>query len=358
VRTKRNRDGALNQLLRQQARAAAEGDAAGPCLDAETLAAWADGGLKGYGQAMAEAHLAVCARCQETLATLTRLSPSPEAPTPERWWAPHLNVRWLAPFAAGALAVLVWIAMPSDRDPNPRSPQATPAPAPTASGGRPPATENRQNKNQEAAANRKALQAPSDEKVSEDSSKEETTAPPRDESDLTKQVGNEDALGRLDDASAARDAAQAQPAAVPPAQAAASPAEELGTAKAASMARQTLSVREVASSDPSVRWRVGPAGSVQHSGDNGATWERLPSEVTTDLLGAASPAPTVCWVVGRAGTVLLTTDGRRFQRLPFPASADLVSVRATDARSATVVGTDGRTFTTADGGATWAMNPR
>jgi photosystem II stability/assembly factor-like uncharacterized protein len=63
-------------------------------------------------------------------------------------------------------------------------------------------------------------------------------------------------------------------------------------------------------------------------------------------------------VVGRAGTVLLTTDGRRFRRIPFPASADLVSVRATDARSATVVGTDGRTFTTADGGATWAMSPR
>jgi photosystem II stability/assembly factor-like uncharacterized protein len=97
---------------------------------------------------------------------------------------------------------------------------------------------------------------------------------------------------------------------------------------------------------------------VQHSRDGGATWETLPSAVTTDLLGVASPSPTVCWVVGRAGTVLLTTDGRRFQRIPFPASADLVSVRATDARSATVVGSDGRMFTTADGGATWEMNPR
>jgi hypothetical protein len=306
---------------------------------------------------MAEAHLAACARCQATLATLIRLSPSPDAPVPERWWAPYLNVRWLAPFAAGALAVLVWIAMPSDRGPSPRPPEATPAPARTAPAGRPSATENRQNKDQEAAANRKTLQAPSDEKVSADSSKEETTAT-RNERALAKQVGNEDALGRLDDTSAARAAAPAQPAASLPAQAAASPAEERGAAKAASMARQRLAVREVASPDPSVRWRVGSAGSVQHSGDNGATWETLPSEVTTDLLGAASPSPTVCWVVGRAGTVLLTTDGRRFQRIPFPASADLVSVRAADARSATVVGTDGRTFTTADGGATWEMNPR
>ena len=40
MRTKRDRDGALDQLLRQQAQTAAEGDAAGPCLDAETLSAW------------------------------------------------------------------------------------------------------------------------------------------------------------------------------------------------------------------------------------------------------------------------------------------------------------------------------
>jgi hypothetical protein len=360
VRTKRDRDAALDQLLRQQAHTAAEGDAAGPCLDAETLSAWADGGLKGYGLAMAEAHLAVCARCQATLAALTRLSPSPEVPSPERWWAPQLNVRWLAPFAAGALAVLVWIAMPSDRSPSPRSPQATPAPARTAPDGQPPATEGRQNREQEAtavAANRKALRAPSDAKVSADSAKEEADTATRDERTLAKQASNED-VGRLDATAAARDEAPKQPAAAPPAQAAATPTSELETAKVASLARQRVGAREVASSDPSVRWRVGPAGSVQHSADSGATWETLPSEVTTDLLGAASPSPTVCWVVGRAGTILLTTDGRRFQRIPFPASADLVAVRATDARSATVVGTDGRTFTTADGGATWAMNPR
>jgi hypothetical protein len=355
VRTERDRDGALDQLLRQQAQTSSEGDAAGPCLDAETLSAWADGGLKGYGLAMAEAHLAACARCQATLATLTRLSPSPEAPTRERWWAPHLNVRWLAPFAAGALAVLVWIAMPSVRNPSP--PQATPAR--TAPDGQPPATEGRQKREQEAkavAANRKALRAPSDEKGSADSAKKEADTATSLERALAKQAGNED-VGRLDATAAARDEAP-KPAAAPPAQAAATPTSELETAKVASLARQRFVAREVASSDPSVRWRVGPAGSVQHSADNGATWETLASEVTTDLLGAASPSPTVCWVVGRAGTILLTTDGRRFQRIPFPASADLVSVRATDARSAIVVSSDGWTFTTADGGATWAMNPR
>jgi hypothetical protein len=359
VRTKRDRDGALDQLLRQQAQTAADGDAAGPCLDAETLSAWAEGGLKGYGQAMAEDHLAACARCQATLATLTRLSPPPEAPAPERWWELFLSVRWLAPFAAGALAVLVWIAMPSDRSTNPGSPQPTPPPARTAPGGQPQATESGENREQEAAAlaaNQKTLRAPVDKKVSADSAKEETKPAPRDERALAKQAGNED-VGRLDATAAARDEAP-KPAAAPPAQAAATRTSELETAKVASLARQRFVAREVASSDPSVRWRVGPVGSVQHSADSGATWETLPSEVTTDLLGAASPSPTVCWVVGRAGTILLTTDGRRFQRIPFPASADLVAVRATDARSATVVGSDGRMFTTADGGATWEMNPR
>jgi hypothetical protein len=360
VSTKRDRDGALDQLLRHQARAAAEGDAPGPCLDAETLAAWADGGLKGYGQAMAEAHLAACARCQATLATLTRLSPPPEAQTPERWWEPLLNVRWLAPFAAGALAVLVWIAMPVDRDSSPRSPQATPARAPASPSEQRRATENQEKRAAATTPESKASSTPPVDEGSTNRAKEESdlSASARDERALAKR-GNEDLASRLDETSVSRDASPAQPAALPSAPATAAPAGELGAAaKVASMARQIVGGREAASPDQSMRWRVGPAGSIQHSGDNGATWETLPPEVTTDLLGAASPSPTVCWVVGRGGTVLLTTDGRRFRRIPFPASPDLVSVRATDARAATVVSSDGRTFATADGGATWVMNPR
>jgi photosystem II stability/assembly factor-like uncharacterized protein len=58
-------------------------------------------------------------------------------------------------------------------------------------------------------------------------------------------------------------------------------------------------------------------------------------------------------VAGRAGVVLLSTDGRRFSRVPFPETMDLSAVRATDARSASVSTTDGRTFSTIDGGVTW-----
>jgi photosystem II stability/assembly factor-like uncharacterized protein len=61
----------------------------------------------------------------------------------------------------------------------------------------------------------------------------------------------------------------------------------------------------------------------------------------------------VCWLVGRSGAVLVTTDGTRFSRVSAPAPADFVSVSATDARNATVATADGRRFRTTDQGATW-----
>ena len=65
------------------------------------------------------------------------------------------------------------------------------------------------------------------------------------------------------------------------------------------------------------------------------------------------PSASVCWLVGRAGTVLRTTDGRRFQRVPFPEPVDLTSVASASDRAATVTASDGRVFRTADGGVTW-----
>jgi photosystem II stability/assembly factor-like uncharacterized protein len=61
----------------------------------------------------------------------------------------------------------------------------------------------------------------------------------------------------------------------------------------------------------------------------------------------------VCWLVGRAGLVLLTTDGVRFERVKFPETSDLSAIRATNARQASITTADGRVFVTADGGATW-----
>jgi hypothetical protein len=52
--------------------------------------------------------------------------------------------------------------------------------------------------------------------------------------------------------------------------------------------------------------------------------------------------------------VIRSVDGERWERLPFQLSIDLVGVRATDARSAIVSTRDGRRFETLDGGATWS----
>ena len=109
----------------------------------------------------------------------------------------------------------------------------------------------------------------------------------------------------------------------------------------------------IASPGTAFRWRIGPAGSVEFSTDAGATWESRPTGVEADLTAGAAPGGTVCWVVGRGGTVLLTTDGRQFRRLMFPVAADLAAVQAIDARSATVTAADGRRFRTIDAGATW-----
>jgi photosystem II stability/assembly factor-like uncharacterized protein len=114
---------------------------------------------------------------------------------------------------------------------------------------------------------------------------------------------------------------------------------------------------EIASPDPSFRWRLGAAGVVEHSADGGSTWEVLPTGVVADLTAGMSPSPSVCWLVGRAGTVLLSIDGRRWQRVTFPEATDLVAVQARDARTATVTTADGRTFRTADGGASWDRRP-
>src|SRR6185436_5741143 len=109
----------------------------------------------------------------------------------------------------------------------------------------------------------------------------------------------------------------------------------------------------IVSSNPASRWRILANGGVQHSTDSGATWEVQSTGVTVMLTAGASPAPSICWLVGPQGIVLLSTDGRSWRRIAFPESADLTSVRATDDKSATVNTADGRAFSTTDGGQTW-----
>ncbi len=123
--------------------------------------------------------------------------------------------------------------------------------------------------------------------------------------------------------------------------------------KQAMVLAKSVSAVTIAAPGNAVQWRIGAAGIVEHSADNGATWTLQTSGVITDLLAGSAPSDQVCWVVGRGGTILRTTDGgSHWVKVRPPVVDDFASVLAVDARQATVSPAQG-TYQTMDGGATW-----
>jgi photosystem II stability/assembly factor-like uncharacterized protein len=112
-------------------------------------------------------------------------------------------------------------------------------------------------------------------------------------------------------------------------------------------------MRVITSTNPLNRWRILPGGDVERSTDGGSTWLHQQTGAMTALTAGASPSPSVCWLVGLRGIVLLSADGSTWRRVAFSDAIDLVAVRATDDKTATVTAADGRSFETTDGGATW-----
>jgi len=125
-------------------------------------------------------------------------------------------------------------------------------------------------------------------------------------------------------------------------------------------------VPDIRSPQSDYRWRIVPPSGIQRSVDGGVTWSVVDPVPAKDAAGqrgvsqmvltsGSSPSRDVCWIVGRAGIVLLTVDGATWQRRPIPEAVDLSAVRAVDARTATVTTLSGRQFATSDGGATWVL---
>ena len=369
----------LNRAFRTTAAAAADESH----LDAEAAAAWMDRRLDAGAAQSIEAHLAACAECQALVATLARISPAPEEEAAAgaggwSWW----RRPWLVPAAAAAaLAIVVWVSQAQRPAPAPqpestqtrveeksphlleaeefeRTPKARSFQdqAGTAPGGaaQPPGRPSEQRRvastpvaaDQELQAVAAAQPAP--------------TAADRAANEATGRAAEQPAL----DAPASTKAtvggatpAPAPPAAAPPA----ATRQESSASAAPRVFRETARVAGnlraadllVVAADGTSRWRR--AGmSIEFAA--GATAPFAAATLPLDagvLTAGSSPAGTVCWLVGRAGAVLTTTDGLRFARVNPPAAIDLVSVAATDARSATVTAIDGRRFHTADQGATW-----
>ncbi len=121
------------------------------------------------------------------------------------------------------------------------------------------------------------------------------------------------------------------------------------------------------SPDGHTAWRFGRGGLIERSTNASAAtadqiWTREKSPLQMDLLAGSALSPTVCWIVGRAGAILRTTDGVTWQVIPTPPSAardgalpDFVSVTATGVDTATITTADGRTYHLTDGGRTWQM---
>jgi hypothetical protein len=325
-------------------------------LDAETVAAWMDGGLDATSLAAAEAHASNCDRCQALLATVAKTIPERETKS-----VFHLWKWWLAPIAATAAAVTLWIVVPQDPmrpasvAPDTELAQKASEPAPSAQSVPPPAAVAEapakpvspapadarfagSRRNVPASRSDEAKAVESGAKLADAQANTPERTPPRD-----RQEKREANLERAA-------AAPAEPSsALPSAPAAAAADNTLGAV--AQLRKQTSRV-EFVSPDPRFRWRV-TGNTIEHTQDGGRDWIPVRLTVNELVTAGSAPAPLVCWVVGRRGLVLLATDGTNFTPLPFPERVDLTSITAADARRATVTTADGRTFHTENSGRNW-----
>ena len=352
------------------------------CLDAETVAAWIDGGLDAASVAAAEAHASTCERCQALLATVIKTLPTeqPLAPGHEARGTASFWRWWLAPLAATAAAVTIWMVVPQTPMQTPMQPtaesapgrdlaadaaakgQARPAepeaqaPAPAAT---PPASlaDARRNVPTPAANESKAKLADTAAATAKaDAERKDASASAREQSSellRDKQGKREENNAR---AAEMRQAVEAAPA--PAAAAAADRMREVPAAPsvgAVTQLRKQVSTPTVVSPNPSSRWRVLASGTIERSEDGGRIWIPVRIAPNEEVLAGASPGPLACWLVGRNGLVLLATDGTNFTRLPFPESVDLIAVSSPEARIATVNTADGRVYRTEDAGRTWRL---
>ena len=387
------------------------------CVDAETLAAWAGGALPTTQASIVESHIADCARCQEMAAAFALSEPAiAAAPVPAAMpaRAPWIQ-RWWLPLAGGAVAatlVIVSIARRGDVAPPPIAPSSIDASATTPSGvagavGPPPSA-----KAPESTTARSETTPPAVEQRIGPAPKTAKTPDGRPAGSVSVQGGTSAAqtvaIPRPAPAAAPPPPPQAAPPVAAPVLTAPSqlPAtalpgvpvipspkpltlqppqarnlQDMRAEASATMSFDRLSpVVEFASpsaisaaggrggggaaggggrlnvaSNIVTRWRFTRLSStLERSMDNGVTWETTDLSATPiAIIAGAAPSRLTCWLIGKGGVVLRSTDGVTFSRVSFPESIDLVAIVAADLLNITVTAAGGRQFTTTDGGITW-----
>jgi len=361
------RDRVIESLLRGSLTAAQPSAA---CLDAETLAAWVDGGLDTESTARAEAHVANCAYCQTVVASMVHVSDaigatsSLDEASERPWW--QLDIRWLVPLLGAATAGLLWMVVPQEA---PRSAPPLVQESKDAAGARSEPSDARAPDRAAAAPSSatSAVSPPAPPPVEPSARK----ARPAETQALSKETDRQardqaGAMAKLEapsraDAPAALEESIAQErrreAESVPAPAAPAPPPTAGALGATEAARNRAAFAEsaplIASRDAAVQWRVRNGAIVERSVDGGGTWVATEGNAGAGVLAGASPAPEVCWLVGRSGLVLVTRDARTWRRATAPVLESLVGVEAIDERRATVRTAAGAAYQTDDGGATW-----
>ena len=313
---KADRDHILEQALTQELRSM-NGPLTPDCLDAETIAAWEDGALDARQMEAAELHLSNCVRCQSLAGAMARGVPA-AAPVEE-----HKGFRlwswWLAPIAAATAAVTLWMVVPEQQQIATAPPARDAVAAPAAKA--------------ESAATAESKQQPkleADQAAKKDRAQAPAAAPFAERDDRRERQANEPA--DKNKVEAGKRASEEKLASSADAVAPAAPAATAMLQKSARLA----TVIEVVSPDGSRRWRF--------------------ADYRESLTTGAAVSSSICWLAGREGVVMLTTDGSTFERVDLPARVDIVSIAATDARAATVTTVDGRTFRTDDSGRNWRQN--
>lgn len=335
------RDSSIERLLQQTARAREGTGPTSSCPDSEALSAWAEEGLLAGERSDVEAHLGTCARCQAILAAMVRAEPP--AVLPERWWRRRF-VPILVPLAA-ATVVAVWLTVPRHEPPSSDDPATTIGATRPQTSDKPVAPPAEAEAPARPSENAAASSLQREKKLGDQVARQER----RERNVEDRKLDRKDS-GRLNEESRAGRVASEKPSAA----AAAPPVTGLRDER---LAARISPVFEIVSADASRRWRV-TEGVIQRSTDGGSTWITQESAVPMALTAGSSPSPDVCWIVGRAGAVLISADGRSWRRLRFPEAVDLVGVRAIDASTATVTAADGRSFITKDAGLTWVPGSR
>jgi hypothetical protein len=398
----------MDRLLRTAGPEVLAGEPGG-CIDAEQLAAWADGGLDTAAARIVETHLASCTACRAMAASFARTVPAAVVPHRGMWpW------RWIVPIAAttAAAGLTIWVLVPR-MSVSPAAEQtmarnesapAAPAPAPlapesavSATTGRiapaPPADAMRKTSSPEATARRDVATASTgapvgslrqdvDRPMRQAAAEIRPEPPPRPSSPTTAPAAPPAAAAPRETLDAQADAPliQAQSGerrfTVSTTQAENLSAEHSSFAALSALAPNSVAAEfsvpkimmdgvsaidvggavvdpRAAATATASRWRVLANGTVQRSVTNDGPWEAVTIDPAAHVTTGVAPLPSVCWLIGRGGVVLRTSDAQHFERMPFPATVDLVLIRAQNGASATVTAADGRMWTTTDEGKTW-----